>query len=223
MNRLLKISDTHYIVVDDSEIKEEDYKSYFFHPKEGIVFIDYIKGQSCLCNEKMIDFFKGSLQKITHSTHCLKCGSYDFNSIGDFNNTSYQCNDCDNKWKNIKPLSLSEVEEAIYGYSVEKMAKDLDKSKCRNFKREYTSKETYEGIEDGFILGFNTYKELVKDKFILTKEQLEDALFGVLNHKDSECCVTHTKDSIVRETIKQMLPKKEWEVAFDQNGKIILI
>jgi len=50
--------------VNDVEIQEKDHHSFFYHKQEGIVFINFIKGQSCLCNEKHVDFFKGSLQKI---------------------------------------------------------------------------------------------------------------------------------------------------------------
>lgn len=83
----------------------------------------------------------------------------------------------------ILPLNLEEVEELIYGYSVKEMAKDLDKSKCRNFKREYTLKETYEGIEDGFVLGFKAHQELVRDKFILSEEEIQNIIKASLAFK----------------------------------------
>lgn len=41
---------------------------------------------------------------------------------------------------------------------VERLALNFDKVKCRNFKREFTSKETYEGVEDGFIAGYKQAK-----------------------------------------------------------------
>ena len=213
--KLIKLSDTHYIVVDDSEIKEEDYKSYFFHPKEGIVFIDYIKGQSCLCNEKMIDFFKGSLQKITHSTHCLKCGSYDFNSIGDFNNTSYQCNDCDNKWKNIKPLSLSEVEEAIYGYDLTNLSiKATKEQKFANGLHEEVVAQIY------YRRGFNAHKELVKDK-LFTIEDIINVIRMARECDYDELGVDFDRQE--EQIIQSLLPKTEWEVEFDEQGKLKLI
>ena len=89
--KLIKINEQHYIVIDDSEIREEDSKSYLYHPKEKVVFISYIKGQSCLSNQKMFDFFKGSLRKITYSTQPLYKNDF---------------------WV-TKELKLSEVEEAI--------------------------------------------------------------------------------------------------------------
>ena len=42
---------------------------------------------------------------------------------------------------------------------IEELAKNIDKTKCRNFRRERTLKEVYEGIEDGFILGYNKSQE----------------------------------------------------------------
>lgn len=70
------------------------------------------------------------------------------------------------------------------------------------------SDDSYEfvklGVEDVLSNSIPLIPEIEKDKFILTKEQIEDVLFSVLNHKDHECCVTNTKDSIVREAIKSL-------------------
>ena len=71
--KLIKLLDTHYIGVDDSEIK----------PCQP--------ANVCMAHKTKI---------------CDKCGKYQGMRV-------------------IKPLSLSDVEEAIYGYSVEKMVKEI--------------------------------------------------------------------------------------------------
>lgn len=190
MNKLIKLSVTHYIVVDNSEIKEEDFGNYYFHYKEGIVFINFIKGQSCLCNEKMIEFFKGSLFKITHSTQPLE---------------------------GVEPLSLSEIEEAIYGYSVRKMAWNLfgGSFEARQVESEEEADRTVQfGIEC-----INAHKELVKDK-VFTGEQIVQAIafgFGI--------CKQHNRAPFnleQKEFIQSLLPKTEWDCKV-VNGKIELI
>lgn len=195
--KLIKLSETHYIIVDDSEIKEGDCglhnnKTY----REKYINIDkHIIVKCTKSNEASI---QEHWDKITYSTQPL--------------NESTQPN-TEFYWNNIGKLSLSEVEELINGYSVEKIALRYEKS---------FGKSSYGTESIDYTEGFNAHKQLVKDKFILTKEQLENALFNALNYKDSECCVTHTKDSIVRGIIKSLLPKTEWNVEF-VNGKLKLI
>ena len=107
--KLIKLSETHYIVVDDSEKSEGD---YIYNP---IV-------------EKIMRVTKEMMphgQKITHSTQPLEevCCTPE-NQIKRY----IDCKGCDRKqlgFNKIKPLSLSEVEELIYGYSVEKMADEI--------------------------------------------------------------------------------------------------
>jgi hypothetical protein len=58
----------HLYILSDDEIKEEDHHNWFYHEQEGVIFINYIKEESCLNNDKMMNFFKGSLKKIIAST-----------------------------------------------------------------------------------------------------------------------------------------------------------
>lgn len=118
----------------------------------------------------------------------------------------------------ILPLNLEEVEELIYGYSVKEMAKDLNKSKCRNFKREYTLKETYEGIEDGFVLGFKAHQELVRDKFILSEKEIENIIKASLAFKFDNDSISLS--ILTKSMIEFLSPKKEWEVEFKQDKLI---
>jgi hypothetical protein len=108
MNKLVKLSETHYIVVDDSEIKEV--------PCYNIVHrVVVIPTDLEWANEN-----KNNLKVITHSTQPLE--------------PSIKSDKHDNpkEFVLIKPLSLSEVQELIYGYSVEKMAE-----KYADFSNDY--------------------------------------------------------------------------------------
>lgn len=43
---------------------------------------------------------------------------------------------------------------------------------------------------------------------LYTKEDVREMLFEALNHDKTECCVTHTNDSIVRKVIKEYKKNK---------------
>lgn len=159
--KLIKLSETHYIVVDDSPLKKGDGK-YPVYGCKGTIYQD--------CPESWKE--NGDWKKITHSTKPLE---YEWDRGVK-----------DKFFDKVRLLTLSEAQEIEFGYSAEKIM-------------------------------------FVKDNFILTKSQLEDILFTALNQKDSECCVMHTKDSIVRKIIQSILPKTEWDVEFDANGKLKLL
>jgi hypothetical protein len=192
--KMIKITNTHYIVVDDSEIKENTW----CYGMDGIF---QYKGK---VNIPDIELPK----KITHSTQPL-------DTIILKNRNGSQT--VRNHYGDIGHIALSEVEESINGYSVEKIAK-------RQFGYDVNAPlPVNDELVNEWICGFKAHQVFMKDKFILTKEQLEDALFDVLNQENIECCVTHNKDSIVRKAIQSLLPPTEWEVTFDEQGKIVLL
>lgn len=90
-----KLNQEHFIIVDENiELKENDYayNSLFnkvVHLKKEISESEV--GFQNLLSEinKMQRHFK-----ITHSTHCLNCGSYDFSS----DDKGYGCDDCNSEW-----------------------------------------------------------------------------------------------------------------------------
>jgi hypothetical protein len=187
MQKLIKINEDHYIVVDDAEIEKGD---FVYCSREGFEPIlqqevnpEGVNKDTCML-------------KITHSTQPLE--GDDFTSWFDY----------------IKPLSLSEVEEAINGYSVEKMAWD-EIQKITQEKSEALSVLPY--IGNGYIRGFNAYKELVKDKLLITDKDLFNFLYFAKTHSQ------YSDKAIVDEFIKSLLPKTEWEVTFDEQGKLKLI
>ena len=131
----------------------------------------------------------------------------------------------------VKKPDLSEVEEAIYGYSVEKMAiKDLENFFGSNL--ELTEKG--EKWVEGYKIGFNAHKELVKDK-LFTIEDVREAIKMAweADSKDGtvdlNIVLSYGNNNDLRtkwteeEIIQSLLPKPEWEVKFDEQGKLKLV
>jgi hypothetical protein len=172
MNTLIKLSDTHYIIVDDSEIKEGDY--YFSKTSDG-VFIRSIGGH--WINE----YDKAMYKKITHSTQPLE---------------------------GVITIPLSEVEEAINGYSVEKIA-------IKRWGKDLATK----GHRIGFIDGFKAHQELTKDKLFTVEELYTAFSCGRTYEKSNHEGVGQSElvDYI------QSLRQTEWNVEITPEGKIVLL
>jgi hydroxymethylpyrimidine pyrophosphatase-like HAD family hydrolase len=183
--KLIKLSDTHYIICDDSELKEGDWTNkgklkYF--TKDGAVFYNFPWEEY---SETYWSLDK--VKKVIYSTQPLEFHEY---------NNCYFYND-------IKKISLSEVEELINGYNVEKMGKEIlpdDGDWQRRFD---------------VIKGFNAHKELVKDKFF-TVDDMKIALSEAFKASQEGYQITSN------EIIQSLLPKTEWEVEFDEQGKLKL-
>lgn len=204
---LIKLSETHYIVVDGSRI----------HPSEKSVkvYVDKLIGTTLVvCDNNVCEVdlgwtttqLKTGCRRITHSTQPLE-GNHTENVCWDCRGkiTDKGVCFCNNEVKNI---SLSEVEEAIYGYSVEKMAENYSKEGC------------WPGVrKKSYIEGFNAHKELVKDK-LFTVEDMKKAISLAWNYgQKSENNLTDSMDVI----IQSLLPPTEWKVTFDEQGKLKLI
>ena len=82
-------------------------------------------------------------------------------------------------------------------------------------KRGYTTDDYQDGFEDGY--------NKAKEKYKFTEDDLREALFEALNTPKEECCVSYTKDSIVRRVI-QSLQQPKMPVAFecDMENKIAI-
>ncbi len=191
-NKLIKISDTHYIIVDDSEIKEGDYK---YCPFDDINKIHLQKG----------NYYDKNEFKITHSTQPLEG-----------NSTENICCDCKGNItekgvcfcnREVLLLSLSEVEEAINGYSVEKMAE----SHAASWQPE---------LRKSFIKGFKAHQELVKDK-LFTRNDLIDFAEKCLSIANDTDGIGRLRRFVIEQS-KSLLPKTEWNVEII-DGKIKLI
>ena len=203
--KLIKLSETHYIVVDDSEIKESDFA---------------LNVKIKRLNQARFMFDSTDCKKITHSTQPLEFHEY---------NNCYFFND-------IKKISLLEVEEVIYGYSVEKMAEKefplLDESWCRTGA---THEENLQllGHRRTYIKGFNACKELVKDKLFTIEDIFNYSQMICEKLPELKKLQTSQADDygnnldvilkIQDEFIQSLLRKTEWEVEFDEQGKLKLI
>jgi len=186
---LKKITDDHYVVVDDSEIKEGDWCLYA--NKFGGKFIcqAYVYERTLMFDDGS---FKRSLgegitpqkdecKKITHST--IPKGMM--------------------LMEGIKRLSLQEVKELIGEVDVEKKVKD------------YYEKDTTLNNPSSFKSGYTQALEDNKDRKY-TEEDLRNAISetrkGMLYNKKYE-----------DEYIQSLQPKTQWEVEFDETGKLKLI
>lgn len=174
--KLIELTENHYIVVDNSEIKVGEY-CYDSESKEC-----YKSKGELPANPYIL--------RITHSTKLSEC--------------------CDS----VELLYMNEAKALVGKVDIEQLAEQYAKAHS-----------IYESGQDdvayGFREGYNQCLEDNKDKKY-TEDTLRDALFDALNRVQKECCMTHTKDSIVRDIIKALQPNKEWEVEFE-NGKLKLV
>lgn len=199
MNKLIKLSDTHYIVVDNSEIKESDL--FYSENERGIVkaLIPLLQGVDT-----------GNF-KITYSTQPLE-------EIVWWEKETRRSKLGFDK---IKLLTLSEVEEVINGYSVEKMA---EKSVNIAMTLKDLSKTLFMTI---YKKGFKAHQELIKDKLFISKENIKPLQDLVNEGYDPHDSAHHLQVQRMLKTIKQviqsLLPKTEWNIEFDKQGKIKLI
>jgi hypothetical protein len=192
--KLKKVSEQHYIIVDDSEIKEGDlyWDSLVSHWENVgcLQMIGYVdKGKTIIQSLVGTTSPVSTSKKITHSTQPLEY----VNQKLAFNK--------------IKQLCLLEVEELIYGHSVENIAENAVGHLLNDEERKM-----------GYIEGFNAHKELVKDKLLITNKDLFDFLYFAKTHSQ------YSDEAIVKEFIDKFLKEQdEWNIEFDENGKIKLI
>lgn len=207
MNKLIKLSDAHYIVVDDSEIKEDwvvDTNDANFIFK---ITSEYIK------DNRHHDWRKYKV-KIIYSTQPLEilpCRCQYGSIMTSLHPCKKECQNPRKDYNKIKRLSLSEVEEAINGYSIHNMAVKY----CDNHYKRQDWEENYYNYE----AGFKAHQELVRDKLFTIKDMENMFILGG-KHK------TQNPDKFLekmKEIIQSLLPKTEWEVEFDEQGKLKLL
>jgi hypothetical protein len=203
MNKLIKLSDTHYIVVDDSEKGKEGYNYNSALSKIEKLSRNYETHSSEY----------NYCRRITHSTQPLE---EDVEFIGKTPKIKLG-------FVNIKPLSLSEVEEVINGHSVEKMA-EWEIDRLVRMRVESPQRKKYENI---WIQGFKAHQELVKDKLFTVDEVSKIFTVGVQLGINQELFTQQGKplqdeEKVLQRTIQSLLPKTEWDVEF-VDGKIKLI
>lgn len=204
MKKLIKLSDTHYIIVDDTEIKEGD----FYITEIPQMIYQYFKTKGLSCS-------RGKNFKIIYSNQPLE-----------YIHIAPKVKGLKLGFKNIKQLSLSEVEEVINGYNLEEMVGQSFEN--MGYHSTVTSHEENQ-FKLGYKLGFKAHQELVKDKMFTVEDikkaiQLAqdytvetqydefDVLHEILKH-------THSEKMI----IQSLLPKTEWDIEINEQNKITLL
>jgi hypothetical protein len=200
--KLIKLTEEHYVIVDDSEINSKDYILLISDSLIGKIN-DIVKVVSS--KEYRTDFIKADGKE-----HWIACDvNYNRESRGKKITHSFG-----KELDGVINKPLSEIEELLYGYSVEKMASDFSTYEINN------GCENYHDLQYGYACGIRAHQELVKDKHILTKEQLRflydtaiHSTIGNLSHEDefNKVLAFLTK------------PKTEWDIEIDEQGKISLL
>lgn len=189
MNKLIKLSESHYIIVDDSEIKANE---WFYSPALNR---HQIFGHGSVPKDR-------GFKKITHSTKPI-----DKDEVG-------TC------FIDIKPLSISEIEEVINCYSVEKMAEECAKN-GKLIDVPYSN-----GLFYGYIAGFKAHQELVKDKLIIDVNTFKSVAYSFFSlHRTNEFDDEGLElefQRILNNNI-QLLQPTEWNVKFNEQGKLKLL
>jgi hypothetical protein len=204
--KLINLSGTHYIVVDDSEIKEGD------NVLDNVNRV-WTNIEPCFL-KPMLEAIKLGKQeykpkgKITHSTQPLETSNEEYAWYGGEKKVATKTFD------KLKPLAISEVEEAINGCSVEKMA-----------KFHYGQHRKTVEFENGFILGFQiAHQELVKDKVFVDKANIASLQELVDEGYDPYDSAHHIQVQRMLKTVEQflesLLPKTEWDIEITPEGKI---
>ena len=185
--KLIKLLDSHYVIVDDSEIKEGDYK---YCPFDDINKIHLQEG----------NYYDENEFKITHSTQPIE---YEWDR-----------GIKDKFFNKIRPLNLSDVEKAISGYGIEEMAFSKFST---NEKTGWGKSYSYDNEKrrEGYIAGFKAHQELVKDK-LFTVEDMMDAM-GFAAAMDNKRPIHHLKEEAEHYIKTKKLPKLEWDCIIVNN------
>jgi hypothetical protein len=192
--KAIKLSDTHYVYVED-HVKAGDY--VVTYPDKKIIQVD-----ESTCG--MYD------ERITQSTEPLEY-------IWKANYESYT------GWVNIRKLSISEAEELIYGYNVEKMAEDEVKRRDNLSDNNKLTVNEKGFAEKWMQIGFKAHKELVKDK-VFTVKDMEFALVMARKNVLIDPWNAATKPQFtIEEIVRIMLPETIWEIEPDEQGKLKLV
>ncbi len=193
--KLIKLSETHYIVTSDDAILKDDW-CIELHNGES-------KSSSSPYSDKNGN--KWWLRKMN-----MNCGSNDPKCKKIIHSTI--------PLSKVKLILLSEVEEVINGYNVEKMAMDRFPISMEQFGKEKLDGNGY--FRSIWIEGFKAHQELVKDK-LFTVDDME-AAFEAGEAATIHRIVQGRSDYITFDKfIQSLLPKTEWDIEF-VNGKIKL-
>lgn len=202
MKKLIKLSETHYIVTDDSEIKEGDW-----HLSWDVE--NNISTNHTISNTFSHWFVNAeNYKKIIHSTQPIE-PSLKSDKV---NNP--------NEFVLIKQLPLSNAQEIDYGYNIEKIGEDATNIRILKHK---TPSQVARQYFDGYIEGFNTHKELTKDKLFTVEDMRKAFEFYAFKSTSQQPYNEKELEEHFNKFMNQLLPPTEWNVEFDKQGKIKLI
>lgn len=202
MQKMVKLTDTHYIVVDDSEIKEGDYD--FSVNYRTITYVDKKRAEM-----HKTPAYKGLYKKITHSTQPLEAPV----AINGYGSYEY--------------ISLQEVKELIGEVDVEKKA-EIKYPKSEFWVGSNPSRLYDENAKERrcFLEGYKQALEDNKDKKY-TEEDLKECVMSILRdlnkHNEVDKPVNFVWTDSFKKHIQSIQPKTEWEVEVTPEGKIILL
>jgi hypothetical protein len=203
MKKLIKLSNTHYVIISESTIREYDWVLDFSEPKRifqaTYTDVNNINSKSTTYrNFKGIDNLK--IKRIIGSTQPL--------------NNNF------NDWFDVQIIPISDVERLIYGYSVGDMLTKLVSqhihTRWLNSDNESAFNSTSSELD--YISGYKAHQELVKDKLFTVED-----LYSAFN-------CGRTYEIVGKQGVGQnelidyinSLKKTEWEIEFDETGKIKL-
>ena len=118
-----------------------------------------------------------------------------------------------NKLEGVIQLNLADVEESIYGYSVNKMAEKV----YPNWFTEFDTGRAYYG----FIDGFKACQDLMKDTININIEDFKKKAYSFFslyqtNEFDNEG-LENEFERVLQVHLKLLLPKTEWEINIIDN------
>lgn len=186
--KLIEIKKNHYIIVDGLINEEKDLDIWVYDD-------DYDEPLIYKTDE---DFFKAgkSAWKITHSNNPLE-------KIV-----------TENSFKTYEFISTQEIEETIFGYSLEKIANEsFENMGYHSTVTPYEEKQ----FKLGYKLGFNAHEEFTKDKLFSLEDMINFAVNCFNDNYDEDISF----DKRVKINIEYLKPKTEWIVEFIE-GKLNL-
>lgn len=199
-----KLSSDHYIQMDDSEIKKVG--DWCYDKFLNVVFQTDEYTDLKYANQT------DNVKKVTHSTQPIEPIVIDVTPIGTpIENYVYD---------KVKPISLSEVRELTEQMDVEKKTDEKYHEQAKSFEDDIEpSFNYYIYLKVGFIDGYNQCLEDNKDKKYTEEDMINAHFIGWIDRGE----ISNIQYPKARNLfIQSIQPKTEWEVEYDENGKLKL-
>jgi hypothetical protein len=199
MKQIIKLTQHHYIIVNDGEIKVGDFVY------DGTKLLSQFTNRVAviLANNQFAEYGKKSFFKITHSTHPIEKNNEAYSSF-------------EFVYKEIEKIDKSEIKELLGEVDViDKCEKIL--TSHPDFKAEQMS-YYQNGRFNGLIDGYNEALKDNEDKLYTNKNVIDFLHFLTFDHNHK---YTTTKDAW-DDFKKSLYPKTSWEIDIIDD-KIVLL